>query len=267
MSWLVDNNPSFDFSVLHGLDIESLSRQEMQDILIQIQAHPIVHDSEKARMAAIKQKELLVKYQDVDIPNATTQTKLQYAMDMKAVTDDTGYADFVELLKNPYLGDHFVDLQRIGKVNGHRIDSALEARVLAGDSPLAKLQLYTTRHEFPYVKKTKYVSDGVMPGTKIAIEVKGRFRDFAESQKYRLIMEQNDIGIFFIFSKRGVECTWATARKDGTKYSLEEWCERQIKAGLNCTYTFEDELSDFVKTEKFRQFYARNTLPAQLRVA
>jgi hypothetical protein len=97
-----------------------------------------------------------------------------------------------------------------------------------------------------------------MPGTKIAIEAKGQLRDASEAQKYRLVLEQNDLALLFTFPHRGIECSWSAKRVDGTRFTLEDWAERQIKAGLRVAYTFEDEMEFYPDSYRFKRFYHQN---------
>ncbi|EMP57110.1 hypothetical protein MSNKSG1_00768 [Marinobacter santoriniensis NKSG1] len=245
--------------MLHDLDIENLTEKQMRSVLNKMKEHAIVRDSAKAlaSASASAQREILRPYDQVDIPQADTKTKCSYARDLKRAQDLTDYNEYLSLYRNPYLTRYFPPISRIGKIDGHRVDSALEVRVMTGESPLAKLKLYTQRHEVRYTKQCRYVSDGLLPGTRIAVEIKGFLRDSEEARKYKEVCEQNDLAILFIFSSRNLECSFATPRKDGSRYTHEEWAERQIKQGLNIAYTFEGEMPDFFRSAKFKNFYRR----------
>ena len=98
---------------------------------------------------------------------------------------------------------------------------------------------------FPYTQEIKrqrrYTPDGVTGS--IWIEAKGRFRTKDEADKYISVRDEYpDIELVFIFAKRGVKMPGARKRKDGSIYTMEEWCEKN-----NFYYCFEqDDVDQFL---------------------
>ena len=113
-----------------------------------------------------------------------------------------------------------------------RYDSRFEERLHKG--VLRKASFHTQIVEYEIKSRHKYHVDFtfVKNGIKYFIESKGRFRTRQESNKYLPIREAirklpgNNIFIF-VFMKAGVPMPGAKRRKDGTKQSQEEWCEKQ----------------------------------------
>jgi hypothetical protein len=63
---------------------------------------------------------------------------------MKSVHELCGHTDYCELIRNPYLSRFAVETERLGNIDGHRIDSIFEARVMLR-KPLAKLESSQSR--------------------------------------------------------------------------------------------------------------------------
>jgi len=82
----------------------------------------------------------------------------------------------------------------------------------------------------PYVSRHTYEPDfrKDVEGKTIYIEVKGRFRDNAESAKYIFVREAlaESEELIFIFQDAKKAMPFAKKRKDGTKYSHAEWAEK-----------------------------------------
>lgn len=63
--------------------------------------------------------------------------------------------------------------------------------------------------------------------SKTVVESKGRFRSRAECEKYTHIRNSNpDIEIVFILQNPRVAMPGAKRRKDGSIYTIGDWCER-----------------------------------------
>jgi len=85
-------------------------------------------------------------------------------------------------------------------------------------------------HKISYVSRHKYEPDFVRTiGDKVLyVEVKGRFRDNAEAQKYPFIREglKENEELIFIFQDAEKPMPFSKKRKDGTKYSHRQWAEK-----------------------------------------
>lgn len=81
-----------------------------------------------------------------------------------------------------------------------------------------------------YVSRHTYEPDFVreLDGKTIYIEVKGRFRDNAEAQKYPFVRDvlQPNEELIFIFEDSKKPMPFAKKRKDGTKYTHGDWAEK-----------------------------------------
>lgn len=256
---LSEEKIGFDFSLLKDINIDEMSFDDVKRILCMIKEHGIVFDAGKAKEIGSQQRKMLKDFEDLDISKESRAKKLEYAKAVKEAQELTDQDTYQSLTSNPYLKHYFPKLQRIGNIDGHRVDSLLEARIMTS-GPLSKLDLHTQRHQVPYLKNCTYTSDGLMPGTNICVEIKGILRDSEEARKYKEVCQQNNLAILFIFAKRGIECSFATPRKDGSRYTHEEWAERQIKSGLNIEYTFEDEQDEFFRSDRFKAFYNKNRI-------
>lgn len=63
--------------------------------------------------------------------------------------------------------------------------------------------------------------------SKTVVESKGRFRSRAECDKYIHIRDSNpNIKLVFVFQNPRVAMPGAKRRKDGTIYTVEDWCGR-----------------------------------------
>lgn len=79
----------------------------------------------------------------------------------------------------------------------------------------------------PYQYKAVYLPDFIPKGrSDILIECKGFFRNKQESRKYVAVADSNpDLTIVFILMNPKRAMPGVTKRKDGTKYSMAEWCD------------------------------------------
>lgn len=80
----------------------------------------------------------------------------------------------------------------------------------------------------PYMYEAHYLPDFV-PKTEgnILIEAKGRFRSRAEVRKYIAVRDSNpDIELVFVFMEPKTPMPGARKRKDGTRFSMAEWADR-----------------------------------------
>lgn len=78
-----------------------------------------------------------------------------------------------------------------------------------------------------YVIPHTYTPDFVKGN--LLIEAKGRFRDSAEARKYKHIrdsLEGTGKELIFVLYSPNTAMPHAKARKDGTKQTHSEWCER-----------------------------------------
>lgn len=106
-------------------------------------------------------------------------------------------------------------------------DSGLEYELHKG--PLKDWGHHTTK--LSYVSRHTYEPDFIRKGHDriLYIEVKGRFRDNAEAQKYPFIREtfEDNEELIFIFEDASKPMPFAKKRKKcGTKYSHGEWAEK-----------------------------------------
>lgn len=93
-------------------------------------------------------------------------------------------------------------------------------------------------------KDAKYTPDGVYGN--IWFEVKGRFRDRAEMEKYLHIRDSHpDKEIVFVLSVPNVAVAGARKRKDGSRRTIEEFL---MDHGFRWTYEYcvEEDLPDFI---------------------
>ena len=86
-------------------------------------------------------------------------------------------------------------------------------------------------------EKIKYTIDAVYEpdfiyidnnGFETLIESKGRFRDSKEAAKYRYVrkaLKDNQI-LIFVLGERNTKMPHSRRRKDGTYYTMEEWCDK-----------------------------------------
>ena len=103
-----------------------------------------------------------------------------------------------------------------------------------------QLQLRGWRYESEKIKykipesEHTYTPDFSRPGdctsrdkSKTVVESKGRFRSKAEADKYIHIRDSNpNIKLVFVFQNPRVAMPGAKRRKDGTIYTMADWCER-----------------------------------------
>ena len=84
--------------------------------------------------------------------------------------------------------------------------------------------------KIPYVSRHTYEPDFVDHSLNktMYIEVKGRFRDNAEAQKYNFVREALPPSheLIFIFEDSKKPMPFAKKRKDGTKYTHGDWAEK-----------------------------------------
>lgn len=78
------------------------------------------------------------------------------------------------------------------------------------------------------LKPSHYLPDFVPKREKnVIIEAKGRFRTRLEAQKYLAIRDCNpDITLVFVFMDPGTPMPGARKRKDGTRFSMAEWADK-----------------------------------------
>ena len=85
-------------------------------------------------------------------------------------------------------------------------------------------------NKIPYVSRHTYEPDfkKVVNGNVLYIEVKGRFRDNSEAQKYNFVREALPSGeeLIFIFEDSNKAMPFAKKRKDGTKYTHGDWADK-----------------------------------------
>lgn len=85
-------------------------------------------------------------------------------------------------------------------------------------------------NKIPYVSRHTYEPDfkKVIGDKVLYVEVKGRFRDNAESRKYIDVREvlAEDEELIFIFQDADKPMPFAKKRKDGTKYTHKEWADK-----------------------------------------
>jgi len=84
--------------------------------------------------------------------------------------------------------------------------------------------------KIPYVSRHTYEPDFVktVGNRTLYIEVKGRFRDNAEAQKYPFVREclKENEELIFIFQDAKKPMPFAKKRKDGTKYTHGDWADK-----------------------------------------
>lgn len=89
-----------------------------------------------------------------------------------------------------------------------------------------------------YYEPKQYIKSYAIEGTylpdfvpknedNVLIEAKGRFRTRTEANKYIAVRERNpDIEIVFVFYNPDTPMPGAKKRRDGTKFSMAEWAEK-----------------------------------------
>ena len=79
-----------------------------------------------------------------------------------------------------------------------------------------------------YTMSSTYLPDFVPKSNpNILIEAKGAFRTRQEAAKYLAVRECNpDIEIVFVFMNPRTPMPQATKRRDGTKFSMAEWADK-----------------------------------------
>ena len=81
-----------------------------------------------------------------------------------------------------------------------------------------------------YVSRHTYEPDFLKHNkdSTLYVEVKGRFRDNAEAQKYPFVRESlsENEELIFIFEDSNKPMPFAKKRKDGTKYTHGDWAEK-----------------------------------------
>lgn len=103
-------------------------------------------------------------------------------------------------------------------------------------------------HNIEYLVPCKYQPDWVSPqNPNIFLEYKGVIQSADDARKYRLVREQTGKTIIFVFQCRNIELPFQKPRKDGTRQTQEEWCN---KHGFD--YTYGDEYNDFIRNERYR---------------
>lgn len=125
--------------------------------------------------------------------------------------------------------------------------SWLEYRIF-NESTLSHLPYEPTT--IPYTVRRdvvrRYTPDSQTEEGGVLVEVKGRFRTRAESEKYLdVALSHPDKRLHFIFARPGVKMPGAKKRKDGTYFTMEEWAEKN-----GFTYQFESELYGDPEGEK-----------------
>ncbi len=106
----------------------------------------------------------------------------------------------------------------------------------------------------PYVIEHNYHPDFIkeIEGTKILLEAKGRFWDYAEYSKYIWIAKilPDDTELVFLFANPGAPMPQAKRRKDGTKRSHGEWASAN-----NFRWYSEESIPDsWINTKKRETF-------------
>lgn len=111
---------------------------------------------------------------------------------------------------------------------GKWYDSKFERDLALG--PLKGVAYHVRKISYQVVQDSTYEPDFMIEKRKgkIFIEAKGRFRDYAEANKYVHI--RNSLNprdeLVFLFMNPKTPMPRARARKDGTKQSVSEWAER-----------------------------------------
>lgn len=121
-----------------------------------------------------------------------------------------------------------------------RFDSKFEQRLYRG--VLKDCKYHTGGIGYIVNEHRNYYPDFIYKN--FIIESKGRFRTSAEAKKYLHIRKALAKGkeLVFIFMKRNTYFPGARPRKDGTRRTQEEWCE---KHGFR--YFYEDTVGSIVK--------------------
>jgi hypothetical protein len=126
---------------------------------------------------------------------------------------------------------------------GSGYDSFLEKRLDEG--PLKDFEFHTKK--IPYYIEHTYNPDFTYTcddGVEFLVEAKAFFQDSAEASKYKWIRDQiadNQILIFVLEDpKKAIH--WQSKRKDGTKMTMSEWCDRQ-----KIMWVAEDEAGNIIK--------------------
>lgn len=109
---------------------------------------------------------------------------------------------------------------------GSPYDSLLEKRI---HTAIPKLKHHEQKVD--YVRYHKYEPDFVFEkeGITYLVEAKGYFQDAAELGKYVPIRDALEDGqeLIFVFEKPEKAIHFQATRKDGTKTSHREWCEKK----------------------------------------
>jgi hypothetical protein len=121
---------------------------------------------------------------------------------------------------------------------GTPYDSMIEKRLHEG---VFKDTLFHPKKYVEYSITHTYCPDFVLKnpdGTEFIIDSKGYIQDSSELQKLKNIIEQlEDHQIFvLILEKPNVKLHWLKVRKDGTKCTIEEWCDKN-----KVMYLYEEE--------------------------
>lgn len=127
--------------------------------------------------------------------------------------------------------------------------SWLEFRLFNG--ALGDVAYEPITEEYSVVKKCKYTPDGVFEH--LWFEVKGRFRDRNEMEKYLHIRDSHpDKEIIFVLSSRGIALPGAKKRKDGTRRTIEEFL---MDHGFRWTYesNAEEDIPMFIREASYER--------------
>ena len=111
---------------------------------------------------------------------------------------------------------------------GTPYDSHLERRLSEG--PLKDCPFHTTK--VPYYIRHDYNPDFVYTtddGIEFFIEAKGFFQDSSEAAKYKWIRDQLEDHqiLIFVLEDPTKQIHWQSKRKDGTRMTMSQWCEKQ----------------------------------------
>ena len=135
-------------------------------------------------------------------------------------------------------------------------DSGLEAELHNG-------LLQTWEHHpttLPYVIERTYEPDFVKEINEIQFlcEAKGIFWDSTEAKKYKEIVKHlspNQV-FFFIFKDSSKPLIWSKKRKDGTKMTHAEWCDKNGFIYFDLSTYNSKELKDIaIKVKQGVKFY------------
>lgn len=113
-------------------------------------------------------------------------------------------------------------------LQGTKYDSMTEKRLHEG--PFEKLDFHTAKIHY-HIEHT-YEPDFIVKvgGKIIYIEVKGYFQDRSETQKYNWIkksLHPEKEELVFVFEKPDRPIHFQAKKKDGTKMTHRQWCEKQ----------------------------------------